>query len=218
MSDAAANCLLKTLEEPPPHAVLILTAPDVGQLLPTIVSRCQVFLLRPAPLAQAEAELSERFAVAPGQASILAHLSGGRIGWAVQAVQDESILALRRQRLDALLQLAGSSRGQRLDAADALAEDYGKGQDGRDSVHETLDVWAVWWRDLLLMQEGCANQLTNADRISELEEHAAASSAADVARFLSSVIATREYLDRNVNPRLALEALLLGLPQKHVQG
>ena len=57
MSDAAANCLLKTLEEPQAHAVLILTAQDVGQLLPTIVSRCQVFPLRPLSLDSETAEI-----------------------------------------------------------------------------------------------------------------------------------------------------------------
>ena len=84
MSDAASNCLLKTLEEPPAHVVLILTAPDVGQLLPTILSRCQVMPLHPLPFDQAEAALASEFAMPPDQATVLAHLSGGRIGWALR--------------------------------------------------------------------------------------------------------------------------------------
>jgi DNA polymerase-3 subunit delta' len=203
MSDAAANCLLKTLEEPQAHAVLMLTAPDAGQLLPTIVSRCQ-----------AEAALIERFQVAPDQAALLAHLSGGRIGWAMRAAADESVLALRRQRLDLLVQMLGASRGQRLSQAATLSEEYGKGVDGREAVHETLDLWAAWWRDVLLVREDCAGQVANADRAGELRAAATGYSAADAARFLAGIIAARDQLNRNANPRLVLDVLLLGLPQQ----
>ena len=211
MSDAAANCLLKTLEEPQPAVVLILTAPDVGQLFPTIVSRCQVFPLRPLPPAQTETALASRFGVEPERAAVLAHLSGGRIGWAVRAAQDESVLSVRRERLDALVQLVDSSRRQRLDEAASLSDDYGKGQDGRDAVHETLDLWASWWRDVLLLQEGCAGQITNVDCSAELQQ-AARYPSGEAARFLAEILAARDHLERNVNPRLALEVLLLGMP------
>ena len=212
MSDAASNCLLKTLEEPPAHVVLILTAPDPSLLLPTILSRCQVMPLHPLPFDQAEASLVERFAMPPDQATVLAHLSGGRIGWAVRAVADESVLAGRRERVDMLLRLIGASRGQRLEQAAALGEDYGKGVDAREGVHETLDLWATWWRDVLLLQQGCAGQVTNADRLDVLRAAAARYQPREVARVLQDVIAARDHLDRNVNPRLALDVALLSLP------
>jgi DNA polymerase-3 subunit delta' len=212
MSDAASNCLLKTLEEPPAHVVLILTAPEPSLLLPTIVSRCQVMALRPLPLDQAEAALVERFAVAPDQAAVLAHLSGGRIGWALRAAADDSVLAGRRERVDMLLRLIGASRGQRLEQAAALGEDYGKGVDAREGVHEMLDLWATWWRDVMLVQEGCAGQATNADRLDTLRAAAARYQPGEVARVLQAVIAARDHLDRNVNPRLALDVALLSLP------
>lgn len=212
MSDAAANCLLKTLEEPQPQAVLILTAPDVGQLLPTIVSRCQVFALRPMPPAAAEAALTDRFGVAPGQAAELARLSGGRIGWAVRAVQDSAVLALRQQRLDALSQVLSAGRGQRLTQAAALGDEHGKGVDGREAVYDTLDLWATWWRDVLLVQAGCSEQIANADRREELADAAARYSPAHATHSLAALIAARDNLEHNVNARLAIEALLLSLP------
>jgi DNA polymerase-3 subunit delta' len=213
MSDPAANCLLKTLEEPQPHAVLMLTAPDVSHLLPTIVSRCQVFPLRPLPVAEAEIALVNRFGVGAEQAALLAHLSGGRIGWAMRAALDESILATRQQRLANLLRMAGANRIQRLEQAAMMSEDYARGQDGRDAVHRTLDLWASWWRDVLLIKEGCEAEIINTDHITELRESAANYRSGDVARFLNAALATRSYLDRNVNARLALEALLLDLPR-----
>src|SRR5512143_2539382 len=75
----AQNALLKTLEEPPAHALLLLTADNAEQLFPTIVSRCEVLRLRPLPVR----EVAEFLAVQgtpPDQARLLAHLSGGRPG------------------------------------------------------------------------------------------------------------------------------------------
>ncbi len=210
MSDAAANCLLKTLEEPQAHAVLILTAPDAAQLLPTIVSRCQVFPLRPLALDQAETALVERFSVAPERAALLAHLSGGRIGWAVRAANDESVLAVRRTRLDLLAQILSSSRGQRLTLAATISDEYGKGVDGREAVHRTLDLWAAWWRDLLLLQQGCAEHVSNSDCLADLQAIDPAPAAA--ARILAALLAARAQLSRNANARLVIEVLLLGFP------
>src|SRR6185436_9701255 len=64
LTDAAANAMLKTLEEPPPYATIVLVANTAGDLLPTIVSRCQPIKLRPAPRATVAAALRERFNLA----------------------------------------------------------------------------------------------------------------------------------------------------------
>ena len=107
----------------------------------------------------------------------------------------------------------GARRRQRLGQAATLAEGFAKGQDGRDAVYETLDLWAGWWRDVLLVHERCTDQITNADREDTLAAAAEHYRTGDVARFLSAVVATRDYLERNVNPRLALETLVLSMPR-----
>src|SRR5215208_5469335 len=81
LTEAAANAMLKTLEEPPPYARLVLVANTSGDLLPTIVSRCQPLKLRPAPRAELAATLRESYNLEPGDASLLAAWSGGRVGW-----------------------------------------------------------------------------------------------------------------------------------------
>ena len=72
---AAANALLKTLEEPPGHVVLVLTCVRRDLVLPTIVSRCQPLALRPLPIPQVEAALAERWQVPADRARLLARLS-----------------------------------------------------------------------------------------------------------------------------------------------
>jgi DNA polymerase III subunit delta' len=74
-NDNAANALLKTLEEAPSYAVLILTADTPEQLLPTIVSRCEVVRLRPLRVEDVQSELETR-GLETGKARLIAHLSG----------------------------------------------------------------------------------------------------------------------------------------------
>ena len=81
----AANAFLKTLEEPPNKVVLLLTATDADTLLPTISSRCRTIGLRPLPTDLIEQSLTTRWHVPADDAHLLAHLSDGRLGWAVQA-------------------------------------------------------------------------------------------------------------------------------------
>ena len=81
MQIAAANALLKTLEEPQSRVVLILTARDLFDLLPTLVSRCQVIRLGLVSASEISSALENRFDCAPPRAELLARLAGvGRAG------------------------------------------------------------------------------------------------------------------------------------------
>ena len=200
----AMNALLKTLEEPPSSVVLILIAPEADVLLPTIVSRCQVIALRPLTAAQVRAALAGR-GVAADRADLLAHLSGGRMGWAIHAAQDGAILERRGARLDDLRQLLSASRVERFAYAEALARNTAQ-------ARETIDLWRTWWRDVMLTSAGSDADVTNVDR---REEIAAVSARIDVARAKSAAEACSRalwQLDKNAAPRLVVEILLLNLP------
>ncbi|MBK8836198.1 MAG: AAA family ATPase [Anaerolineae bacterium] len=92
MTESAKNAILKTLEEPNPSVVIILIAPNVDGVLPTIASRCQILNLRPVPRVEIETALTGRGA-SPERAALLARLSRGRPGWAITALADEDALA-----------------------------------------------------------------------------------------------------------------------------
>lgn len=205
MTNEAANALLKTLEEPPPHAVLILIASDARSLLPTIVSRCQVFALRQLPTSLIEAELRERHGVAEEQAALLARLSGGRIGWAITAAHDTAILEERRDRLQQLVALAKMGRIDRLDYAEQLSRQA-------RSVGGTLELWLDWWRDLLLVKAGCADMISNLDFRTSLEEQAGRHDLREISVFTEAIRRTIRHLQEHANLRLALEVLMLDLP------
>jgi DNA polymerase-3 subunit delta' len=201
----AMNALLKTLEEPASNVVLVLIAPEADVLLPTIVSRCQVIALRPLTAAQVREALTSRWGVDAERAELLAHLSGGRLGWAANAATDESVLPKRAARLDELQRLLNASRVERFAYAESLA---------RDSLNarEAIDTWRTWWRDVMLAAAGGGAKLTNTDRRDEIELLAAR---LDVQRARSAAQAcTRALwqLERNAAPRLVVEVMLLQLP------
>jgi DNA polymerase-3 subunit delta' len=105
----ACNALLKTLEEAPSYAVLILTADNPEQLLPTIVSRCEVLRLRPLKIEDVEKALQVR-GVQGERAKLVAHISGGRFGYALRMLEDETLLEKREERLNDLQRLIAASR------------------------------------------------------------------------------------------------------------
>ncbi len=203
-NDEASNAFLKTLEEPPRHTRIILTARDPNTLLPTIVSRCQVLPLRSLARDQVESALITRWNVENEQAHLLARLSGGRLGWAVRASADSKLLDTRRTHLDALDAIMREGRAERFTRADKLSKS--------DDLLQMLDAWLGWWRDVLFMQNGDDVRVTNIDRAASLQEQATRLTLEQVQRVLQAVRATTRQLHQNVNARLALEVLMLKLP------
>ena len=108
-----ANAMLKTLEEPPSQVVVILTAKSVENLLPTIVSRCEVLRLRPLSIEETSTGLQSLRGVPKEEADRLAHISGGRPGYALRLYEQPQLLEQRQAWLDQLLRLLASSRAER---------------------------------------------------------------------------------------------------------
>lgn len=207
MQPVAANAFLKTLEEPPPFAVLILLAPEVGAVLPTIRSRCQVIELRPAPREELARALVAHYGVVPTDAHTLAALARGRAGWAIAAAAQPDFLADRRAALDTMLGLVRGPAHAFFPLVDQLAERFRRGR--RQEVYTDLDAWLGLWRDLLLVRSGCADLALNTDFLAQLQTLAARFT---VSHLQNAVAATRDalrQLDANVAPRLVLEAMVL---------
>lgn len=201
----AANCLLKTLEEPPSRVVLILTAASSSLLLPTIISRCQPVALRPLAVDVVRGALIERWHADPDQADLLARLSAGRIGWAITALTDKTVLAERERAIEDVLRVAGGNRVARLRYAEELS-----GQ--KEAVQAALDVWQSWWRDLLLAKAGQDDSITNVDHRAEVQARADGYSVDQIGDFLADLLDTGRRLEQDVNARLALEVLFLKVP------
>ena len=201
----AANALLKTLEEPPPQVVLLLTSARPHALLPTIISRCQVLNLHSLPRQQIAAALTAHWGASNQQAELLARLADGRLGWAVQRLTDSQAREERVRRLAEARDLPQQSRLQRLAYADELSRSPA-------TLLPTLALWASWWRDLLLVQQGCAGWLRNVDLADELALEAARFDPGQVHAYLARLHAAPAQINQNANARLLLETLVLHIP------
>jgi len=203
-NDNAANALLKTLEEAPSYAVLILTADTPEQLLPTIVSRCEVLRLRPLNVEQVQRALVSR-GLEIGRAKWIAHISGGRFGYAKQLIESDSLLEKREERLNDLLTLLPASRVEKFAYADRLAKD-------KESMRQAILFWLSYWRDIMLRTAQAETPLVNVDRNVEIEDIASQMDLSSVRRVVKGLENTLEKMDRNVNSRMLAEVLLLDLP------
>jgi DNA polymerase-3 subunit delta' len=206
-NEQTQNALLKTLEEPPNNVVILLTAESAEALLPTIVSRCEMIALRPLPVTAVREALITRWMVTAERADLLAHLSGGRLGWAARIAQDGEALEERVKKLDELCALLKASRLERFAYAERLAREH-----TLDRVQDTLALWQSFWRDVLLTTVGAATSLANPDRSEDIRALASALTPEDARRALTTLGETSDLLDRNINARLALEVLLLDWP------
>lgn len=205
-NDNAANALLKTLEEAPSYAVLILTADNPEQLLPTIVSRCEVLKLRPLRVDEVQRALESR-GVDADQARLVAHISGGRFGYALHLIEDPSLLEERQERLDDLQSLISASRVEKFAYADKLSRD-------KDSMRQTVLIWLSYWRDVMLRSARAEASLVNVDRNVEIEDLAGQLELSRARTVVSGLEDVLEKMEKNVNSRLLAEVLLLDLPKR----
>lgn len=201
----AANALLKTLEEPPPQVILMVTADSPESLLPTIVSRCEVVRLCPLSLEQVRQGLRERWGLPSDEAELLAHISGGRPGYALRLHKEPDRMAQRVAWLDDHQQMLFASRVQRFAYAETLAKD-------KDILRNVLLAWISLWRDVLLCTAGSISPFANLDQAGEIELLATHFGLDVVHQTIAGLEHTLDLLDRNVNTRLAAEVMLLDLP------
>jgi len=203
---SAMNALLKTLEEPAPQVVLLLTAESAERLLPTIVSRCEVLRLRPMPLEQASRGLQSRWGLPEQQAELLAHISSGRLGFALQLHQEPERMAQRQVWLDDQTRLLSANRVERFAYVDPLWKD-------KEALRRVLLVWLSYWRDVLMKASGASAPITNLDHQEDIERLAQSVGRQAAHRSAAAIERSLERLERNVNPRLVAEVLMLDLPK-----
>lgn len=209
LNEEASNCLLKTLEEPPDHSMLILLAPDEESVLPTISSRCVQVQFRPLSRQLVASSLVSAWGAEQEQADTLAALSGGRLGYAVELLGNDSALARRRSALEEAALLTGAPVLDRVEAAAKYAKRY---TDARAELFDMLDEWETWWRDVMVVKAGVSDLAVSVDQLSSLNSIARRTPVTKAANAVRLIQATRKQLLENVNPRLALESLTLGLP------
>ncbi len=202
MSEAAANALLKTLEEPPDRTILILVTDGPHLLLDTIISRCQRIRfgsIDEAVVADALADLVAED-VDPDLLSIAAGYGEGSLGRSISMLES-GMLEDRRDLLERILSLPAESTVQWLELGDELGEKT-------ELLERRIDVLTVFFRDVMLFKRAESRRVVNADLIDLVEAQAQRFSVDAVLALLEALMSARRRLQHNVNPTLIAEDLL----------
>ncbi len=222
MSNEAANALLKVLEEPPPQVVLLLLAASADRVLPTLHSRCQALHLRRVPVTSLAAALADRFALPLPEAEAIAAFAGGRPGDAIRTAQTPELLETVVDDLNRLRELLEADIPERLELAASLGgatpgtNPGGPGTapagGGRTPLLDLLARWERWWRDLLLVHQGCTQGITFVMEREAYLRCAPSLSLAGLRRAIETLQRSIRQLEQNALPRLVLDVLVLELP------
>jgi len=212
MTEEASNAFLKTLEEPPAGNILILNATEPSDLLPTIVSRCQKVVFRRISPRVIEEWLIDTKGMDQEKASVLARISDGSLGRALD-MEESGFLEKRHAHLLSLSQLQRIPPDEAVEWASRFVKEIGK-DDRQEEMGALLGLWKTWYRDLLLLKaKGPEDSLINMDLSHELK---IAAEAFRMEKLVSSLLALDQAerdLLRFRNRELVLENTVLRLKQ-----
>jgi len=211
LSVQAQDALLKTLEEPPPGAILILISAYPDSLRPTVLSRCRRVRFGVLTEAEVAQVLIEGHQMAPALAQARAGLSGGSVAHALAL--DGGVLDDDRDAAWALLRAAASSPvPAKLKVAEAVTK-HGTKRREREALGMRLSHVSALLRDLsalTLVQEGRAT-LSNVDREQDLRGMARAFPADRIIAAFALIARAQAALDRNASPKIVADWVAVGI-------
>ena len=208
---AAQNALLKTLEEPPSYAVLLLLADGTTNFLPTVMSRAVTLPLRPVPEDAVENCLRERFGAEEERARLCARFSGGSIGRAALLLENDNFAKLREKTISFLRRIAEK------DAAEIAA--FARDTAAQEETRDLIDFVLTWNRDLLVCRSTLSTEnLIFTDEVQYIIKAASALSWSSLQSISEAVFRARRRLFSNVNAELTLQMMLLEIRRACISG
>jgi len=207
MTTQAANSLLKFLEEPPAGVVALLLSENSHSILPTILSRCQIIPFSPLPTAILVEQLRAE-GISQGMANVACQIST-HLDDAREYSQSEWFAQLR----SIVIQLAQDIKQRGSLALFTIHDVFHKNDRFKEELPLFLDLIILWLRDILYVQIGWQDKVINSDQRDVLEGQAFVWTKADILRGIGLAMETRNRIERNANPQLALERLVLQIQE-----
>ena len=205
MTLEASNCLLKTIEEPPYYAIIILICSKIDPILPTIVSRCQIVNFgSTSSLKIKELLLNKINNLEKDQAEIISKLAQGSIGKAFKLSADKEYFIRREKLLNYLSTILPGKYGDDIFAkVEKIISEI-------DRIEEILEMIKLWYRDILIIKNtGNQKYIVNCDKLEILGKKSQIYSQKMLIDILDYLEQVEEYLMKNVNKRLILERLYI---------
>mgnify|MGYP003508507432 CR=1 FL=1 len=203
MTPQAQNAILKTLEEPPAYAVILLLVSNVNTLLPTILSRCVVLNMKPVRDALVKKYLMEELQVPDYKAEVCVAFARGNVGKAKLLASSEEFENVKAEALS-LLKYIKDMEIQEIVAAIKKINEY------KLKINDYMDIMSIWYRDVLLFKAtNDVNHMVFKEEVQTIRKVAARSSYEGIERVIKALDTAKKRLDANVNFDLVMELLLL---------
>lgn len=207
MTEQAQNSLLKTLEEPPGYAVILLLADNTEQLLTTILSRCIVLDFKPVWSEQIKELLMREHQFPDYLASIAANFSGGNVGKAVKYATSNEFGEMKQNIIKLTSSLAELEAYEIVDRIKEIVP-------GKELVPDFLDFLMMWYRDVLVYKStGMEDMLLFKEDDFEITKQASSMSYQGLDDCMSAIEDTKRKLLANVNYEVAIELMLLRIKE-----
>lgn len=207
MTVQAQNALLKTLEEPPEYAVILLLTSNVDSLLSTILSRCVVLNMKPVPDEQVKQFLMREMEIPDYKAEVCVAFARGNIGKAKALASSEDFEKVKTEALSLLKYIHEMELSEMIAAIKNITE-Y------KLEINDYLDIIAIWYRDVLLFKAtNDVNHLVFREEIQTLRRTASHSSYEGIETIIQALNTAKRRLDANVNFELTMELLLMTMQE-----
>ncbi len=207
MTVQAQNAILKTLEEPPAYAVILLLTSNINALLPTILSRCVALNMKPVPDSLVRRYLMEQLQVPDYKAEVCTAFARGNVGKAKALASSEDFENIKAEALSLLKYI------QDMDLNEVMAA-VKKATEYKLEIGDYLDICAIWYRDALLFKATHdVNHLVFREELQALRRTAQHTSYEGIETILKALDAAKHRLDANVNFELTMELLMLTIQE-----
>jgi len=208
LTQDAQDAFLKTLEEPPQHTVFMLLTENHNRILPTIVSRCQVFQFRPLDAKEIEKYLQVKQNWPGADISAAARYSGGTIGRALALLEDKNFESIR----DSYVNILDKTLGGRFSDALGLASET---VDTREAAEAFLNFCLEWFRDLVIFREtkGISRLLINADKTDYMTRHNSVLTEGAINSIMEIIKNTIKHIRYNVGIKSSIDGMLLNIAE-----
>ncbi|MGN0342241.1 MAG: ATP-binding protein [Roseburia sp.] len=207
MNPQAQNAMLKTIEEPPAYAVILLLTSNAESFLPTILSRCVTLNLRVVPDAQIKTYLMEHCRVPDYQAEVCVAFAQGNVGKAIALASSENFRELKASAVQLLKRIPDIDLYEFKEAVRQISE-------FKLEINDYFDLMMIWYRDMLMYKATTdVNRLIFKDEVYDIKKQASRSSYSGIEAVLEALEKAKTRLKSNVNFDLTLELLLLTMKE-----
>lgn len=208
MTQQAQNAILKTLEEPPAYAVIMLLTTSTEVMLKTIMSRCVVLSFMPIPDATLRDYLMSEVKIPDYKAKVCTAFARGNLGKAVMLATSEEFDQLKTEVLNLLKNVCD------MEISDLVAQ-VKRINEYKLTIDDYLDLCNIWYRDVLLFKATSdANQMVFKEEIQAIRKDCDARSYEGIEKNLEALMVARNRLRANVNQDLTLELLFMTLRER----